>query len=91
MNIYIIKAMVRKLNDDDFVEMYAGYELCSINRAAWYSNHKCATFFCNVGEARKFFEFNKERLMCSKNYSVALDSVKICRIKFEEEEKINVV
>ena len=91
MNNYVIKAMVRKSDNDDFVEMFAGYELCSVNRAVWYTNHKCATFFCNAGEARKFFAYNKDRLICGKHYSVALDSIKICRIKFDEEDRINVV
>ena len=91
MNTYIIKAMVRLTKDDDFKEMYAGYELCSIQRASWYSNHKCATTFCNVGDARKFFIYNKDRLISSMNFSVALDSIAICKIKFDEEEKIDVV
>jgi len=88
--MYVIRAMVRGEGEDDFKTRYAS-TLFYGDRSTWYENPVCAMTFKEQGEARKYFTMNKERLLKNREYSVALDTIEICRVDYVPAERINVL
>lgn len=89
---YVIRARVRERGEDDFQPMFAGILYYFNDKSAgWYYTMRCADEFKNAGEARKFFNEHKNRLLNSKDFSVALDSIEICEVECKPVERINVL
>lgn len=88
--MFVIRAKVRAMGEDDFKDRYVS-TLFYGDRSTWYENPVCGMIFKFKEEARKYFAINKDRLLKSKEYSVALDTIEICKLEYIPAERINVL
>lgn len=88
---YVIRANVRQFGEDDFRPMFAGDFFIGSRIVGWYSTPKCANEFKSKEDAQEFFIAQKKKLLQNPEFSVAFDTVEICKVIYQPIGRIDAV